>query len=351
MAAAAGLRTIPTGLQHGTVTVIADHEPYEVTTLRRDVTTDGRHAEVAFTNDWALDAARRDLTINAIYADADGTVFDPLGGLADLRDRRIRFVGDPATRIREDYLRILRYFRFFAQYGFGEPDPAGLAACVAGLPGMRRLSPERIHQELVKLLSAPSAVPALDLMIGHGVLTAILPVAPNLERFKRLIAIAPNTGTPLRLAALSMHTIEDADRITNLLRLSNRELATLKLAGSALTSRPLAKPSPAEARCLLYELGPEYYEQHMIFIWTLSNDPPDNLEWRTTINLPNNWSPPALPVTGRDLIATGASPGPDLGRILKHLEKAWLASDFTLNRDELLQTAQALLAKPSRQPE
>ena len=176
---AAGLKAVPTGLAHGTVTAISGREPFEITTLRRDVSTDGRNATVAFTDDWAEDAGRRDFRLNALYADAGGQVFDPTGeGVADALAGRVVFVGDPATRIREDYLRILRFFRFFAWYGAGEPDPAGLAACAALAPGMSRLSAERVSKELTRLLAAPDPRAAVTAMAATGVLARILPDPP-----------------------------------------------------------------------------------------------------------------------------------------------------------------------------
>ena len=178
-ARAAGLAAVPTGIDHGTVTVIADQVPYEVTTLRRDVATDGRHATVAFTDDWEADARRRDFTLNALYCDAEGQVFDPLGGYPDLVAQRVRFIGDAHERIREDYLRILRFFRFTAEYAAGPPDAAGLAACVSEREGLTRLSAERVRQELLRLLVAPRAAELVRAMQDYGILALVLPAAPR----------------------------------------------------------------------------------------------------------------------------------------------------------------------------
>ncbi|MFP5469121.1 MAG: CCA tRNA nucleotidyltransferase, partial [Alphaproteobacteria bacterium] len=186
---AAGLRAVPTGIDHGTVTAVSNHRPVEITTLRHDVNTDGRRAEVAYTTDWAADAARRDFTMNAIYADMDGVLFDPLGGLADAKAGLVRFVGDPDARIQEDYLRILRFFRFYAWCGKGEMDRNGLQACARHMTGLTKLSPERIAKELLKLISASNPMPALRQMAASGILTAVLPEACNLERLNALIEI------------------------------------------------------------------------------------------------------------------------------------------------------------------
>ena len=206
LARASGLAVIETGLKHGTVTVIANRRPFEVTTLRKDVETHGRHATVAFTDSWSEDACRRDFTINALYCDADGTVHDPLGGLGDLTARRVRFIGDAAERIREDYLRILRFFRFTAQYSEGLPDAAGLAACTRERAGLGRLSAERVRQELVRLLVARGVLDAVMAMREHGILAAVLPAAPRPGLLARLVEIEAGQGLDgdvmLRLAAL-----------------------------------------------------------------------------------------------------------------------------------------------------
>ena len=242
LAHANGLKTIATGLQHGTVTVVADGHPFEVTTLRHDLETYGRHAKVAFTDDWHADASRRDLTLNALYCEADGTIFDPLNGIGDLLARRVRFIGDARQRIREDYLRILRFFRFTAEYSSGPPDAEGIAAAVAERQGLAGLSSERVRAELVRLLAAPGAVPVCRAMAGHGLLTAIVPVAPRIETFARLAAIerasanAPDAA--LRLAALAVAVADDVPRLAQHLRLSGAERAVLARAGAPIELRP-----------------------------------------------------------------------------------------------------------------
>ena len=192
----AGLKAVPTGIAHGTVTAVSDHHPYEVTTLRRDVETHGRHATVAFTDDWAADAARRDFTFNALSCRADGTLFDPYEGEADLRAGRVRFVGDARERIEEDYLRLLRFFRFHAHYGRGEPDRAGLAAAAALAPKLVRLSGERIRTEIFTLLKAPDPVPVLEVMARHRIFAAVLPDLGSPSILRALIGLGVETPVP-----------------------------------------------------------------------------------------------------------------------------------------------------------
>ncbi|MGI9479332.1 MAG: CCA tRNA nucleotidyltransferase [Hyphomicrobiaceae bacterium] len=347
LAAAADLRSVPTGLQHGTVTIIADGEAFEVTTLRRDVSTDGRHAEVIFTDDWALDAARRDLTMNALYADADGTLFDPLGGLEDLQHRRIRFVGDAVTRIREDYLRILRFFRFFAQYGIGLPDPVGLAACVTEREGMRRLSAERIHQEFMKLLISPGAVSTLQIMIDYGLLVEVLPVVPRMTRLAQLIPHDLQTDRALRLAALTVGIEEDAERLSKALRLSRQEAAVLDLAARVQRTDITEPLSDRAARALLYRLGNENYTRWVILRRALAPLAVPTAQWQRLTRLPADWKPPTFPLDGKALIKLGAVPGAALGAILSQLECTWLHSDFALDRETLLEKAKLLINSAS----
>src|SRR5215831_17489485 len=214
---AAGFKAVPTGLEHGTITVVAAGQPFEVTTLREDVETDGRHAKVAFGRDWRRDAERRDFTINALSAARDGTVYDYVGGLADIAARRVRFIGDAATRIAEDYLRILRFFRFHAAYGEGAPDPAGVAACIAGREGLEQLSRERVRMEVIKLLGARHPVPALAVMTEAGLLDQVLAGVPQLASFANMMKLEAALGLgadPVRrLGALAVSVREDADRL------------------------------------------------------------------------------------------------------------------------------------------
>ncbi len=253
----AGLKAIPTGLAHGTVTVVADGTAFEVTTLRRDVETFGRHATVAFTQDWAEDAQRRDFTLNALYAEADGTLYDPLHGYEDLAAGRVRFIGDARARIEEDYLRILRFFRFNAYYGRGPLDEDGLAACVRARAGLAQLSAERIWAELKRILVAPRAEAGIAALFDYGLLSDVLGGAPRLGRLARLIAIEAAQGreasAPLRLAALCVFVAEDAPRLAARFKLSNADQALLALGASETFDRAL--PEEGAAKRLLYRLG------------------------------------------------------------------------------------------------
>lgn len=348
LAKAAGLGVAPTGLAHGTVTVIVAHEPFEVTSLRRDVETDGRRAVVAFTDDWAEDARRRDFTINALYADGDGALYDPLGGLEDLRARRVRFIGDAHDRIREDYLRILRFFRFHARYGEGAMDRDGLAACVRLRAGLFRLSAERVRTELLKLVLAPRAVAALQVMADCGLLGQILAGVGNPQRLARLIAIeealAMAPDPIARLAALAVHSPADADRLASLLKLSNAEAARLKFlaANLAAPATALRPEMPARAqRAALYRLGAERYRGAVVIAWLMAYAAHDRADWAALYHLPVRWTPPRFPIDGRDVMAIAPGvKGPHIGAALAAVEAQWIAADFAPSREALL----ALLA-------
>lgn len=319
LATAAGLKSVPTGIDHGTVTIIAQGRPHEVTTFRRDVETFGRHATVAFSTQIADDAARRDFTMNALYARPDGTLVDPLGGLPDLRARHVRFVGQPEQRIREDYLRILRFFRFTAWYG----DPAlgmdaeGLAACAAGIDGLSGLSKERIGAEFRKLLSAPDPAPAVASMAQAGILAAVLP-GTDPRALAPLIHL--EGGEPVRwlrrLAALGGADATDALRLS---RAESRDLATLR--AEIATTSP---PAP-----LAFRHGAALAADTLLLRAALLEQP-----------LPDGWQDDVargaaalFPVTAADLPGLV---GPALGQELKRLERAWLASDLRLTRSQLL---------------
>lgn len=337
-AEAAGLHVVPTGLRFGTVTVVADGAAHEVTTLRRDVSTDGRWAEVAFGTDWAEDAQRRDLTINALYADPDGAVFDPLGALPDVAARRVRFIGDADARIREDHLRALRFFRFHAQYAEGPIDADGFRAAIRARALMARLSPERVHQELMKLLKAPGAPQTLARLAETGILTDIVGV-PGLARFDRLAAIEAarglEPGAIRRLAALAVRLEEDAERLTARLRLSNR--AAEALAHIARHARRLAAdPSlPAGRRAL--HAGAEHFAD--VVLVAAAQDP--GADVARLLDLAATDPVPPFPLRGADLVALGLPPGPEVGRVLAGLEETWAAGDFREDRETLLERARA----------
>ncbi len=333
-AEADGMTVVATGLQHGTVTVIAERHSFEVTTLRHDVETDGRHATVAFTDDWSADASRRDLTINALYCDADGTIFDPLGGLPDVLARRVRFIGDAHQRIREDYLRILRFYRFTAQYAGGAPDATGIAATVAERDGLKRLSAERVRAELVCLLAAAGAAPVVETMAAHGLLTAIMPVAPRLGVFARLVAIEAAIGAKpsaaLRLACLGVAVEEDARRLAGHLRLSAEERDVMVRAVTDVTILPAE--NERLTRIALYRLGVSRFRNRVLLAWAGSDASHDDRRWRELLELPLRWPVPRLPFAGRDLLARGAAPGPRIGEMLSAFEVWWIANDFPTDR-------------------
>ncbi|MCS6627165.1 CCA tRNA nucleotidyltransferase [Roseibacterium beibuensis] len=321
---AAGLKAVPTGIAHGTVTAVAERRPFEITTLRRDVSTDGRKATVAFTDDWAEDAARRDFRLNALYADTGGDVFDPTGaGVADALAGRIVFVGDPETRIREDFLRILRFFRFHAWYGRGEPDAAGLAACRALASGMARLSAERVSSELMKLLSARDPRAALAAMDGAGVLAQILPDARLTAWFNAAVEQGPDPV--VRLMMLLPPDEAAVREAAARLRLPNAVRDRLAFAALALPDVSLSM-SDREARAVLYRHGAQAVSDAARRRWAEAPDQTGRAQ--RLLALAAEWTRPALPVGGRDLARLGVDPGPETGRLLKAFEAAWIADDF-----------------------
>jgi poly(A) polymerase len=342
----AGLHVVPTGLRFGTVTVVAQGEAHEVTSLRRDVATDGRWAQVAFGTDWGEDAARRDLTINALYADADGTLYDPLGALPDVLTRRVRFIGDADQRIREDHLRALRFFRFHAQYADGAIDASGFRASIRARALLPRLSPERIRQELVKLVKAPRAAETLALLAETGILSDMVGV-PALGRFARLTTIEQRAGldpdATRRLAALAARVEEDALRLAAALRLSNREGAALEAVGR--TARRLARdPRVEHARRVLHAVGPHYCDAVLVG-WAEAGAFADDAAFARLLALPEVDPVPPFPLRGADLLAFGVSPGPQVGVALAALEQLWIEGDFRASRETLLAAAQAQLRR------
>ena len=320
----AGLKSVPTGIAHGTVTAVAGRTPFEITTLRRDVSTDGRNATVAFTDDWAEDAARRDFRLNALYADAEGQVFDPTGeGVADAMAGRIIFVGDPETRIREDFLRILRFFRFHAWYGWGEPDAAALAACRALASGMTRLSAERVSSELMKLLSAPDPRAAVRAMSETGVLVQVLPEAGLTPLFEA--AVEQGADATARLMMLLPPDEAVARNATARLRFPNAARDRLAFAARAFPGVSLSM-SDREARAVLYRHGVQAVSDAIRRRWAEAPDRRDDA--RRLLALAEGWTRPSLPVGGRDLARLGVEPGPETGRLLRAFEDAWIADDF-----------------------
>ena len=347
LAEKAGLKAVPTGIDHGTVTIIADGVSFEVTTLRRDLETFGRHAKIAFTTSWEEDARRRDFTLNALYADRDGKLFDPLGGFADLASGRVRFIGEAEARIKEDYLRILRFFRFNAYYGKGELDPAGLKASVSLRGGLEQLSAERVGGELRRILDAPGAGRAVEALYDYGLLTGLLGGVPRLDRFERLIAIEATIGlTPnvaQRLAALAVFVAEDVARLGERLRLSNAEQAVLAL--GAGEGRDAALPEEAAAKAILYRLGSSTYQSYLLLAWAESGAPSDDRLWRLALTLPERWQAPCFPLRGYDIMALGELKGPEIGEALRRLEQEWIEGDFGFDRDQLLAKARTLISE------
>ncbi|GBD41553.1 CCA-adding enzyme [bacterium HR39] len=340
----AGIRTIPTGLAHGTVTALAGERSFEITTLRRDVETYGRHARVQYSDSFEEDAARRDFTINAMSADLEGRVYDYFGGRADLAAGRVRFVGRARERIREDYLRILRFFRFFARFGRPPADAEALEAIEAEAAGLDRLSGERIREELLRLLMAPRASDSLRLMAETGVLARILPAAPDIDTFERLVALAPWADPILRLAALLRHAGPDAETVEALaarLRLSNRERDDL--AFLLLADLPDCTESAAEHRARAWRSGPERYRRLLALAAALRQVPRER--FAAALATVASFEPPAFPVRGADLVRMGLRPGPRVGGLLRELEDLWVASDFRLGREELLSEARRRMAE------
>jgi poly(A) polymerase len=309
----AGIRAVPTGLDHGTVTAVSDGRSFEVTTLRRDVETDGRHAVVAFTNDWQADAARRDFTINAMSMTRAGEVFDYFNGIADLRAGIVRFVGDPATRIAEDYLRVLRYFRFYARYASGPADPAALAAIRAGVHGIARLSVERVWSELVRILSAPDPRPAVCLMAELGVLAAVLPEGADPDRLALLVAAGAPTDPLLRLAALLRG---DAAALALRLRLSGAESDRL----AALRTGPVPQPEDDDS-ALRRLLADELPDLLIDRCWLAGGNDP---AWRRLRERLAAMPRPVFPLEGRDVLALGEPEGPRVGALLRAVRQWWL---------------------------
>lgn len=332
--AAAGIRAVPTGIAHGTVTAVIGPEHFEITTLRVDVETDGRWAKVAFTSDWAEDAARRDFTINAVSADPDGRLHDPFGGLGDLAQGRVRFVGDARARIREDVLRLLRFFRFQAHYGRPPPDEAALAACRDLAPLLPGLSGERVAGELIKLMIAPDPAPTVGLMTETGALAFWLPEGRDREALARLPGLERASGRApealRRLAALIAADEAGIDGLAGRLRLSAEQRRRLK----ALAAPPLRLApgdSPTRWRRLLRRLGPVDYLDCVLVIWAkagLEPGPPlpAALEIAQT-------PVPAFPLLGRDALGLGVAPGPEIGRLLGAVEAWWEAGDYRADRE------------------
>lgn len=351
--AAAGIEAIPTGIAHGTVTAVIGKEHFEITTLREDIETFGRHAKVAFTGDWAADAARRDLTINALFCAPDGTLYDPFGGLEDLRIGRIRFVGDPRMRIREDVLRLLRFFRFYAHYGKPPMDEDARAACRELAPLLPTLSGERVAAETLKLLDTPEPASIVALMIEDGIVEHFLPEANDAEALRALVTLeglGAGADALRRLAALldPAQGAEGANAVADRLRFSNSERTRLE----ALVAPPATidiELSAHERRRLLYHLGAERVRDLTLLAWArqIAGHGPSSRAaveaWREHLSAAASWQPLTLPVKGRDAMAFGVSPGPEVGRLMAALEAWWIREDFKPDRAACLKKLEELV--------
>lgn len=341
-AEAAGFKAVPTGIDHGTVTVVIGGHPIEVTTLRQDVETFGRKASVRFGRDWKQDAERRDFTINALSVSADGTVHDYVGGLSDLAARRVRFIGEPATRIAEDFLRILRFFRFHAGYGDGLPDPDGLHAAIVARDGLELLSRERVRMELMKLVVQPHAVPTMAVMAEAGLLPRVLGGVPllasmsNMAKLETALALTPDPVR--RLGALAVAVVEDADRLRDRLRLFNTEHERLVSMADAWW-RIAPATAAQDGRALLYRLGPVHFVDRTLLAWSRSQHGVEDSAWRELATLPQRWAAPKFPIKAADLIKRGMPKGPSLGAALRAAEDVWIARNFPLDAGALEQIA------------
>lgn len=343
---ASDLKAIPTGIDHGTVTAISGGIPHEITTLRKDVETHGRHATIAYSLDWAEDAARRDFTMNALYADRSGKVFDPLGGIDDLNARRVRFIGEAETRIAEDYLRVLRFFRIHAWYGKDDLDAPGLQACVGGLKGLGSLSIERVRDEILKLICAPDPLPVMRQMAATGILAAVLPERLNMERFAKLAHVdAISLFEPdaiLRLGALLDGGAEEAGALGKRLRLSNADTARLR-AMKTQTQKIVSYMAVREMRQCLYRIGHQAFHDRARLYW--AEDPKENnaVNWRALIAMAATWVRPVLPLTGENVLAAGVPAGPQVGRILGQVEDWWVDVDFIDDEFSLIERLKAIV--------
>lgn len=341
-----GIAAVPTGIEHGTVTAVAEGKSFQVTTLRRDVATDGRHATVAFAADWREDAARRDFTINALYANGDGEIFDYHHGLDDLAAGRVRFIGDAYVRIREDYLRILRFFRFHAWYGKSAIDEAALKACASEKAGLAQLSGERLQQEFLRLLEAEKPIEALRAMAAAGILAEMLPGTLDIPLLERLCAIdGANFFTPdpvLRMSALLSCDAAAAAAVADRFKLSNRDRLRLEDITTA-QEKILPYLSIREARKLLYRLGRERFKDRVMLHWAADTKTSNTVSWRALLALAEMWQRPVFPLTGREVMQAGVPEGPLVGQILHEVEEWWIDSDFIEDEFSLAERLKAVV--------
>ena len=344
--AAAGINAVATGEAHGVITAVCRGRPFEIATLRRDVETDGRRAVVAFTTDWGEDAARRDFRLNALYADGEGAILDPTGhGVTDARAGAVVFVGEPHARIREDALRILRFFRFFAGYGRGKPDAAALSACAELKALAANLSAERVARELLGLLAAPDPRAAVRLMAATGVLAVVLPEASDLARFEALAAIEGELlfgeDALLRLAALLPPDPEIAAAAAERLRLSNAQKARLA-AAAAIDPAIVSWMSPKAVRQAVWRLGADAFCDKVMLAWASSDRPAAAVQWRALLPMARSWTRPAMPLTGAEVMAAGVPEGPMVGKVLAEVEAWWADNDFPADKLSVIERLKAV---------
>ena len=343
---AAGFKVVPTGIEHGTVTVVADGRPFEVTTLREDVETDGRHAVVRFGRDWKKDAERRDFTINAMSISADGTVHDYCGGLADIEKHAVRFIGVADQRIAEDYLRVLRFFRFFAAYAEGEPDRDGYLACARARDKLGALSRERIRAEIIKTLAARRAPEAMVAMADTGIYDRVFANAPELPALAKLVLIEQSNeiapDAVRRLAAVAVRLDEDAMQLLERLRLSNEEYKRLVSISDRWWQLTPAR-GETYARETLYRIGAEEYGDRALISFAHSEASLADDKWGALLWLPARWTPPRFPLSADDFMKRGVEKGPKLGKALAAAEAAWIAADFPEDAAALAKIAAAAI--------
>jgi poly(A) polymerase len=343
---AAGFKAVPTGIEHGTITVVADGKPFEVTTLREDVETDGRHAVVRFGRDWKKDAERRDFSINAMSLSSDGAVHDYCGGLADIEKRVVRFIGNADQRIAEDYLRVLRFFRFFAAYGEGEPDREGYLACARARDKLDKLSRERIRAEILKLLAAKRAPEAMTAMADAGIYDRVFANAPELPALSKLALIEQSNeiapDAVRRLAAVAVRLDEDAANLRERLRLSNEEYKRLASMGDRWW-RLTPAAGESYAKETLYRIGAEEYADRALISFAHSSASLADEGWGALLSLPQRWTPPRFPLSADDFIKRGVEKGPKLGKSLAAAEAEWIAADFPEDAAALAKIAEGAI--------
>ena len=345
---AAGIRAIPTGIEHGTVTAVVGPAHFEITTLREDIETDGRRAKVAFTDDWVADAARRDFTFNAIFCAPDGTIYDPFDGIADLKAGRVRFVGDAETRINEDVLRLLRFFRFHAWYGRGLPDAEGLAACRKLAHLLPNLSGERVAAETLRLLGAEDPSPSFALMRQEGILPHFLAEAQNIPRLTALVAIERGfreADALRRLATVLDVTAAGALAVARRLKLSNADTERLTALAAPESGVTVTNESKLRRR-EIYALGAPRYRDLAFIAWAEAKAAGggDDSAFAAMVAAADTWKSTALPVKGRDVLALGVENGPEVGRLLKAIETWWIENDFAPDREACLTRLRKLKA-------